>query len=62
MRLEAAIAALPEDMQEIVILAKIVGLSRKAIAEEVGRTEGAVRMTLHRGLARLADHLARAGS
>jgi RNA polymerase sigma-70 factor (ECF subfamily) len=60
-RLESALTALPEDMREVLILARIVGLSRAAIASEVGKTEGAVRMILHRGLARLADHMARGG-
>lgn len=60
-RLERAIGRLPEDMREVVILAKIVGLSRAAIAEELGKSEGAVRMVLHRALARLADDMAREG-
>ena len=57
--LERAIDELPEDMHELVILAKIVGLSRAAIAQELGTTEGAVRMRLHRALAQLADNMAR---
>jgi RNA polymerase sigma-70 factor (ECF subfamily) len=58
-RLELAIGKLPEEMREVIILAKIVGLSRVAIADELGKSEGAVRMILHRGLARLADDIAR---
>ena len=54
-RLEGAIETLPEDMREVVILSKIVGLTRKGIADELGKTEGAVRMMLHRALAQLAD-------
>ncbi|TAH38030.1 MAG: sigma-70 family RNA polymerase sigma factor [Planctomycetota bacterium] len=57
-RLERAIERLPEEMQEVVILAKIAGLSRDGIAAELGKSEGAVRMTLHRALARLADSMA----
>ena len=57
-RVETAIEALPEDMREVVILSRVVGLSRRAVAEEVGKTEGAVRMILHRALARLGDRLA----
>ncbi|MEM7200582.1 MAG: sigma-70 family RNA polymerase sigma factor [Planctomycetota bacterium] len=58
-RLEQAIESLPDEVREVVILAKVVGLSRKAIAQETGKSEGAIRMALHRGLARLADKLAR---
>ena len=60
--LEQAMAQLPEEMREVLILAKIVGLSRAAIAEELGKGEGAVRMTLHRALARLADLMASTGT
>jgi RNA polymerase sigma factor (sigma-70 family) len=60
-RLELAIGKLPEEMREVIILAKIVGLSRTAIADELSKSEGAVRMILHRGLARLADDMAREG-
>lgn len=60
-QLEQAIALLPEEMQEVLILAKIVGLSRAAIAEELGKSEGAVRMVLHRAMARLADTIVRQG-
>lgn len=56
-RIEDALATLPEDQREVIILAKIVGLSRTAIAEEMGKNAGAVRMLLHRGLARLAERL-----
>ena len=57
-RLEEAIEGLPDDLREVVILAKIVGLSRAAIGEELGKSEGAVRMMLHRALARLSDVMA----
>jgi len=57
-RVEAAIEALPDEMREVVVLAKIVGLSRAAIADEIGKSEGAVRMILHRALAQLSDKLA----
>ncbi|HLU38683.1 MAG TPA: sigma-70 family RNA polymerase sigma factor [Planctomycetota bacterium] len=60
-RVERAIAALPEAQQEVVVLARIAGLSRRAIAAELGRSEEAVRMLLHRGLAKVADVLARDG-
>ncbi len=57
-RVEDAIQTLPDEVREVVILSRVVGLSRRAVAQEVGKTEGAVRMMLHRGLARLADRLA----
>lgn len=57
-RVEAAIDALPPAMREVFILAKVVGLSRRAIADELGKNEGAVRTTLHRALARVSDRLA----
>jgi RNA polymerase sigma-70 factor (ECF subfamily) len=58
MRVERAIDALPPEMREVVILSRVVGLSRRAVAEELGKTEGSVRMLLHRALARLGDRLA----
>jgi RNA polymerase sigma-70 factor (ECF subfamily) len=57
-RVERAIAGLPEAQQEVVLLAKVAGLSRRAIGEELGRSEEAVRMLLHRALARIGDLLA----
>ena len=41
----------------MILLAKQVGLSRSEIAEEMGRTEGPVRMLLSRALAQLAEML-----
>ena len=57
-RVERAIAALPPAQQEVVLLAKVAGLSRRAIGLELGRSEEAVRMLLHRALARISDVLA----
>lgn len=57
-RVERALEDLPDEQREVIVLAKIVGLSRAAIAAEMGKNEGAVRMLLHRGLARLAERLA----
>jgi RNA polymerase sigma-70 factor (ECF subfamily) len=54
-RLEAAFDQLPEDQREVISLAHIVGLSRAEIAERMGRTDGAVRTLLWRGLATLAE-------
>ena len=56
-RIERAFDDLPEEQREVVTLAHVVGLSRKEIAERLGKGEGAVRMTLHRALARIAELL-----
>jgi RNA polymerase sigma factor (sigma-70 family) len=53
-RVEAAMEELAEDEREIIVLARIVGLTRAEIADELGIGEGAVRMRLHRALAKLA--------
>jgi RNA polymerase sigma-70 factor (ECF subfamily) len=56
-RLERAFARLDEEEREVVTLARIVGLSRAEIGARIGKSEGAVRVMLHRALARLTDHL-----
>jgi RNA polymerase sigma-70 factor (ECF subfamily) len=56
-RLEAAFERLGEEQREVITLAHLVGLSRAEIAEQMGRSEGAVRVLLHRALARLAELL-----
>jgi RNA polymerase sigma-70 factor, ECF subfamily len=53
-RLEAAIDQLPEEQREVITLAHLAGLSRGEIAEQMGKTEEAVRAMLHRAKARLA--------
>ena len=60
-RIEAAFEQMPEDYREVITLAHLVGLSRKEIAEQMGKTEGAVRTTLFRALARLSDLLGDTG-
>lgn len=52
-RVEAAFERLPDDYREVITLAHVAGLSRKEIAEEMGKTEGAVRVLLHRAVARV---------
>ncbi|MHC4944681.1 MAG: RNA polymerase sigma factor [Planctomycetota bacterium] len=54
---ESAFQQLPEDHRTVILLARIVGLSRAEIASEMGRSEGAVRSLLSRALARLAESL-----
>jgi RNA polymerase sigma-70 factor (ECF subfamily) len=54
-RLEDAFEKLPPDYQEVIVLARIVGLSREEIGQQMGRSEGAVRTLLSRALAQLAE-------
>jgi len=56
-RVERAFGELTEEQREVITLAHVAGLSRAEIAEQMGRTEGAVRVLLHRSLARLAEVL-----
>lgn len=53
-RIEAAMDELSEEQREVVTLAHIVGLSRAEIGQQIGKSEGSVRMILHRALSRLA--------
>lgn len=53
-RVEGAMDALTEEQREVVTLAHLVGLSRAEIAEQLGKSEGAVRTTLYRAMAVLA--------
>lgn len=53
-RFEAAFALLPDEQREAITLYRIVGLPYATIAESMGKSEGAVRNMVYRGLARLA--------
>ncbi|MEZ5965961.1 MAG: sigma-70 family RNA polymerase sigma factor [Planctomycetota bacterium] len=57
MRIDRALDALPDDYREVIVLARYVGMSHREIAEEMGRSEVAVRTLLSRALARLAELL-----
>ena len=57
----AAIATLPADQAEIIMLRVVAGLDAPAVAQIVGKTPGAVRVAAHRGLRRLATVLDRPG-
>ena len=57
-RIENAFEALTEEQREVVTLAHVMGLSRAEIAERVGKSEGAVRVILHRALAKVSQLLA----
>jgi RNA polymerase sigma-70 factor (ECF subfamily) len=56
-QVEDAFARLPEDYREVITLARVVGLSHQQIAEQLNKSEGAVRVLLHRALARLSGLL-----
>jgi RNA polymerase sigma-70 factor (ECF subfamily) len=53
-RIERAFEQLPEEYREVITLAHVVGLSRAEIAEQMGKTEGNVRVLLHRALAKMS--------
>jgi RNA polymerase sigma-70 factor (ECF subfamily) len=56
-RVESAFDQLPEEYREVIVLSRIVGLSHADIAQQMGRSEGAVRNLLYRALASLAKIL-----
>jgi len=56
---EEALATLPEDYREVILLTRVVGLSHAEAGARLGRNEGATRMLLSRALARLARSLPR---
>ena len=56
-RVEGAFAKLGDEQREVILQAKLMGLSRAEIAANLGKTEVAVRVLLHRALARLAQEL-----
>lgn len=57
----AAIASLPNDQAEIILLRVVAGLDAPAVGRIVGKTPGAVRVAAHRGLRRLASVLDQTG-
>jgi len=57
-QLESAFDRLPDEYREVLVLARLVGLSRAEIGERMGRSEGAVRALLFRAQARLAALMA----
>ncbi len=56
-----AIATLPDDRRQAVVLRFVHELSTAEIAAILGRSEGAVRVLIHRGLRRVADQLGERG-
>lgn len=55
-RLETAFDALSDDQREVILLSRIVGLTREEVAARMGRSEAGVRNLLHRALAELSEH------
>lgn len=53
-RIEAAFDGLSDAQRELIVQSRLMGLSHREIAEASGKNEGAVRVALHRALARLA--------
>ncbi|QDV10125.1 ECF RNA polymerase sigma factor SigD [Planctomycetes bacterium Poly30] len=60
-RVESALDLLSGDERDVIVQAYLLGLTRAEIAEEMGRTPGAVRVLLHRALAKLVDLMATDG-
>ncbi|TAJ25131.1 MAG: sigma-70 family RNA polymerase sigma factor [Planctomycetota bacterium] len=58
-RLESAFAKLEPDYREVILLARVVGLSHAEIAARMGRTESATWNLLSRALAKLSTLLER---
>jgi RNA polymerase sigma-70 factor (ECF subfamily) len=56
-RLRRALARLPEDRRQVVILRFLDGLTAREIGVVLGRSEGAVRVLQHRALRQLAELL-----
>lgn len=57
----ALIAELPRLQAEVILLRVLAGLDNEATARLLGRSSGAVRVAVHRGLRRLAELLAGTG-
>jgi RNA polymerase sigma factor (sigma-70 family) len=56
-KVEEAFGKLAPEKQEVVLMARLMGLSHAQIAQELGKTEVAVRSILSRALAEIAAHL-----
>jgi len=57
----AAVASLPPLQADVIMLRVVAGLDTEAVAQLVGRSPGAVRVAVHRGLRRLAQMMTEAG-
>lgn len=54
----ALVRTLPPDQAEVVLLRLVAGFDVAEVAEVTGKREGNVRVLMHRGLQRLAEHVA----
>ncbi len=61
-QIECAFEQLSKDHREVILLSRIVELTRGEVAAEMGRSESSVRNLLHRALAQLAQLLEAAGT
>ncbi len=61
-RIEGAFLQLTDEQREVVTMAHVLGLTRAEIGERLGKSEGAVRVLLHRALARVSELLAEPGA
>ena len=52
---EEAFAQLTEEQREAVLMRRVVGLDYAAIADKLGKSEGATRNLVYRGIARLVE-------
>jgi RNA polymerase sigma-70 factor (ECF subfamily) len=60
--LREALATLPEDQREVVVLRHLAGLTPGEIAERLGKTEGSIHGLHHRGRGAVKEELTRLGS
>jgi RNA polymerase sigma-70 factor (ECF subfamily) len=58
----AALASLPEEQREVVIMRHVVGLTPREIADQLGRSESSIHGLHHRGRRALQHELRRLGS
>ena len=61
-RVERAFERLPQHFREVILLARVVGLSHADIAERLGRDEASSRDLLRRALARLGRFVSQPGA
>jgi RNA polymerase sigma-70 factor, ECF subfamily len=58
----SALASLPEEQREVVIMRHVVGLTPREIADQLGRSESSIHGLHHRGRRALQQELLRLGS
>ena len=56
-RIERAFSRLSEEHREVITNSRLLGMSHAELAKQMGKSEGSVRILLHRALARLAGLL-----